>query len=558
MLWQVSFAALQRAELTRHKLPSSSTGVFAGLSVGENFALPPRAQPGPYTATGNHAAIASNRLSFVLGLEGPSMSVDTACSSSIVAIDVARQSLLSDACRTAVCSGVNVMLSPYGFIVTCRAHMLSTTSRCKTFDISADGYGRSEGCCAVVIRAASQQEHQCTLHGTGVNQDGQTASLTSPNGLCQQKVITRSLVQSGMHANDMWMIECHGTGTALGDPIEIAAQRTVLGAHQNSKSPLTTSAAKSSVGHLEAGAGMVGLFKAVLSLQVNERLPNQCLRKLNPYVDMASYQTLLPTEVGSRNNAESQTRAIGISTFGFGGTNAHATIRWSPSHICPLLPVRETASVIYQSTPFAWWSGGEEHRKAATSPMLGPLIPVDDNTCKIWERCWTQFICKYTAGHRVGWTPLAPGTGFLQMAKTAVLTGDQDVDLTGVHFLAILFLDVAGKGTIPTLRVKLQQRLNSVSVESRTFPDDWLEHVNMLGTAVDALPIGQPCTLLLSDKFCADGAQFYQSTGNDYRQDFRSVQTVWLCHHTNNADTSLVVIGRVASESANPAQQVAS
>ena len=316
----MGYQAVQVAGQSKQKLLGSATGVFVGLAGGEFAALPNKSEAGPYTATGGHAAIASNRVSYVLGLEGPSISVDTACSSAIVALDTACHSLHSGACIQALVGTVNALLSVSGFVGTCKAHMLSARGHCHTFDASADGYVRAEGCCAVFIQTASSVG-AVQVASTSLNQDGRTANLTSPNGPAQQRVIVRALQLAVMQGSELPLVDCHGTGTALGDPIEVSAQRAVLGQGRREADPLVMGAVKSSVGHLEAGAGRVGVLKVVLALEHWQAAPNMHLQRLNPHIDAAGYAAVLPSGMLAAVASGDMPMVAGTSSFGFGGTN---------------------------------------------------------------------------------------------------------------------------------------------------------------------------------------------------------------------------------------------
>ena len=290
----MGYQAVRVAWQSKSKLLGSATGVFVGLAGGEFAALPNKSEAGPYTATGGHAAIASNRVSYVLGLEGPSISVDTACSSATVALDTACHLMHSGACVQALVGTVNALLSVGGFVGACKAHMLSSRGQCHTFDAAADGYVRAEGCCVVFIQTASSFG-AVQVASTSLNQDGRTANLTSPNGPAQQRVIARALQLAAMQGSELPLVDCHGTGTSLGDPIEVSAQRAVLGRHRRQADQLVTGAVKSNVGHLEAGAGLVGMLKVVLALQHWQAVPNMHLNRLNPHIDAASYAAVLPS-----------------------------------------------------------------------------------------------------------------------------------------------------------------------------------------------------------------------------------------------------------------------
>ena len=210
--------------LKRNKVyHNTMTGVFVGMGGSTEWNVFPR-PISPYSATGASASIASNRISFVLGLQGPSLTIDTACSSALVAVDVASQSLYYNNCDKALVASVNVLLSELGFASTCANKMLSPHGRCATFSSDADGYVRGEGCGAVVmVRKSDVHDHPvyAWLKGSAIIQDGQTANLTSPNGPSQEAVIKKALHTAGCNAEDIVYHESHGTGTSLGDPIEI-------------------------------------------------------------------------------------------------------------------------------------------------------------------------------------------------------------------------------------------------------------------------------------------------------------------------------------------------
>ena len=323
-----------------------------GIQVMEN--LVSKSSPGAYTATGRSAAIASNRLSYVHGLEGPSMSVDTACSSALVALDVACHSLQTSACTLAVTAGVNVLLSPDGFVATCKAHMLSPEGRCKTFDASADGYSRAEGCCAIALQSKLTQVEEalgkCIINSPAINQDGRTANLTSPNGPAQQRVISRAIHLARASACDVAFVDAHGTGTALGDPIEVSAHRSVFANSRSLSAPLLAGAAKSLMGHLEAGAGMVGLLKVILSQHSLLSFPNLHLKKLNSHISAVDYSVLFPTQLSSMELVSTRL-SVGVSSFGFGGTNSHVLVTPLARQRCSL----GTLMVVhYKHTPLVW------------------------------------------------------------------------------------------------------------------------------------------------------------------------------------------------------------
>jgi acyl transferase domain-containing protein len=290
----------------------------------------------PYFGAGSAASITSNRISYLLGLTGPSMTLDTACSSSLVAVDLAVEKLRSGVCSAALVGGVNVMLSHRSFVGCCSAKMLSFKGRCATFDASADGYCRGEGVGAVVLKRmkdaqADGNQILAIIRGTAVNQDGRSASLTAPNGLAQEAVIKRALEIAGLKGSDMDYIECHGTGTGLGDPIEVGALKNVLNAQR--KKPVVLGAVKTNIGHLEGAAGVVGLIKAIEVLR-HRRVPgNVHFKTLNPKIDLGDFPAIISNQpIALELNAQ-RTIIAGVSSFGFGGTNAHVILESANTYV---------------------------------------------------------------------------------------------------------------------------------------------------------------------------------------------------------------------------------
>eukprot|EP00918_Siedleckia_nematoides_P000704 GHVU01001701.1.p1 GENE.GHVU01001701.1~~GHVU01001701.1.p1 ORF type:complete len:1228 (+),score=205.25 GHVU01001701.1:46-3684(+) len=261
------------------------------------------------------------------------MTIDTACSSSLVAIDGAVEKLRGGLCTSALVGGVNLMLSPHLFVAFCRARMLAPDGRCKTFDARANGYARGEGAGGAVLVPLEEARQKgmkvvSIVRGTCVNHDGRSASLTAPNGPAQQAVIAGALQSAGLHASDVCFVEAHGTGTALGDPIEMGALRAVYGSSPLSPKrgespsgyPFVIGALKSNIGHLEGSAGIAGFIKLALCLTNRVVPPNLHFTTLNPYIDLGDWAVHFPTEPHKLR----QRKAIGgVSSFGFGGANAH-------------------------------------------------------------------------------------------------------------------------------------------------------------------------------------------------------------------------------------------
>nr|QEO74255.1 Beta-ketoacyl synthase [uncultured bacterium] len=342
LLLEVAWEAFEHAALAPDRLRGSRTGVFVGISSSEYAQLLLGAGPekiDSYMGSGNAHSVAAGRLSFVFGFEGPSLAVDTACSSSLVAVHLACQSLRLGECEVALAGGVNVMLTPSVSINHSRARMLAPDGRCKTFDASADGFVRSEGCGLVVLKRLSDalaggDPILAEIRGSAVNQDGHTSGLTVPSGPAQQRVIRDALAMAGLSPADVSYVEAHGTGTSLGDPIELNALAAVFGELRSPERPLVVGSVKTNIGHAEAAAGIAGLIKVVMALG-HDTIPRSLhYREPNPRV---AWDAMPLVVAGSpvpwpRGQAP---RNAGVSSFGFGGTNAHVVLSDPPRRVPP-------------------------------------------------------------------------------------------------------------------------------------------------------------------------------------------------------------------------------
>jgi acyl transferase domain-containing protein len=353
LLLEVTWEALEHAGLSPSGLYGSATGVFIGMStfdyalhqVGGRVHDEELARIDGYVATGTTMSPAAGRLSYVLGLNGPSLVVDTACSSSLVATHLAVTSLRNRECDLAIVGGANVILRPEWNVNFTKAHMLAPDGRCKTFDASANGYVRGEGCGVVILQRLSDAEAAgrriaAVIRASAVNQDGASGGLTVPSGPSQERVIRRALEGAGLAPHEIDYIEAHGTGTSLGDPIEVAALGAVFGERPKT-APLALGCVKTNIGHLEAAAGVAGLIKAVMSLQQRELPPNLHFRTPNPLIDWDGLPIRVPTSVTPWPSSGAPRRA-GISSFGFTGTNAHVVVEQAPER-APREPAAEGA-----------------------------------------------------------------------------------------------------------------------------------------------------------------------------------------------------------------------
>ncbi|KYC40370.1 short-chain dehydrogenase [Scytonema hofmannii PCC 7110] len=336
LLLEVSWEALENAGIAPDKILGSQTGVFVGIMNLDYFQLastPNRVDA--HTATGNAFSVTSGRLSYNLGLQGPSMAIDTACSSSLVSVHTACQSLRSKECNLALAAGVNLIITPTVMINECRAKMLAPDGHCKTFDASADGYARGEGCGILVLKRLSDaiadgDNILALIRGSAVNQDGRSGGLTVPNGPAQQAVIRSALANAGVEPGQVSYVEAHGTGTSLGDPIELRALGAVLGKGRSQDQPLQVGSVKTNMGHLEAAAGVAGLIKLVLALQHKEIPPHLHLKNPNPHIPWGELPIKITTELTPWTPINGK-RIAGLSSFGFSGTNAHIVVEEAPS-----------------------------------------------------------------------------------------------------------------------------------------------------------------------------------------------------------------------------------
>lgn len=331
LVLETAWEALEHAQIDLDALQNGDGGVFVGVSsidysleidglTSEEY----EGQIGTGTA---HSAV-SGRLSYFLGWRGPSVSIDTACSSSLVALHLAIQALRRKECSIALCGGVNAIHHPRNLIVFSQANMLARDGRCKTFDDSADGYGRSEGCATVVLKRVSDALRDgdriiAVLRGSSVNQDGESGGLTVPNGTAQELVMRRAIANAALRPTDIGLVEAHGTGTSLGDPIEVAAINSVFRQSHTTDRPIRISSAKANIGHTEAAAGIVGVVKAALQVESGEIFPHIGMQTPSRHIPWKDYIVDVPV----RGSAwVDPVRRCVVNSFGFAGTIASVVL----------------------------------------------------------------------------------------------------------------------------------------------------------------------------------------------------------------------------------------
>jgi acyl transferase domain-containing protein/acyl-CoA synthetase (AMP-forming)/AMP-acid ligase II/acyl carrier protein len=355
LLLEVGWEALEDAGIAADTLGGSRTGVFVGIS-GSDYSRLLASRSGDsdaYSSTGNALSIAANRLSYFFDLRGPSWAVDTACSSSLVAVHQACRSLRAGECTLALAGGVNLLLAPDLTAIFARAGMLASDGRCKTFDAAADGYVRGEGCGVVVLKRLADAHRDgdrilAVVRGTAVNQDGRSNGLTAPNGPAQQAVLRSALRDAHIVPNAVSYVEAHGTGTALGDPIEVNSLLEVLKPGRMASQPCWIGSVKTNFGHLEAAAGIAGLIKVVLALRHQKIPPHLHLQKLNPLIELGGTAFAVPQTL-TEWPASDGSRYAGVSSFGFGGTNAHVVVSEAPPVLSAPTSTRQDGDVLVLS-----------------------------------------------------------------------------------------------------------------------------------------------------------------------------------------------------------------
>lgn len=338
LMLEVSWEALEHAGIDAQLLSGSKTAIYAGLS-NYDYAMAhwrsgDLSKIDAYSITGTAFSTAAGRLAYFYGSEGPNMALDTACSSALVAIHLACQSLKTGESNLALASGVNLILTPHAHISFCKLKALAPDGRCKSFAATADGYGRGEGCGVVVLKRLSDaladgDQILAVIKGSAINQDGKRNGFTAPNGAAQQKVMRQALTNARLSAEAVGFIEAHGTGTTLGDPIEIAALSEVYGKAHSHQNPLIVGSVKANIGHLEAAAGIASFIKTVLVLN-HAKIPGQLhFHQPNSEISWESLPITIPRQLTPWITTE-KSRIAGISAFGFSGTNAHLLLEEAP------------------------------------------------------------------------------------------------------------------------------------------------------------------------------------------------------------------------------------
>ena len=341
LLLEVSWEAMEHAGMTREMMTDSLTGVFVGLTHGDYqlLAADADAVEAPYGFTGSSFSLASGRIAYALGLHGPAMTVDTACSSGLTAVHLACHSLLDGESDLALAGGAAVMLDPRKFVAGSAEGMLSPTGRCHAFDVAADGFVSSEGCAVLLLKRLPDALHDrdrvlAVIRGTAANQDGRTVNIATPSAAAQSTVYRKALAAAGVDACTVGMVEAHGPGTPVGDPIEFASLAGVYGV----ANPCALASLKTNFGHAQSAAGALGLIKTVLAVRRGVVPPNLHFTRLPEAMARIDTKLFVPQQITPWPVDGGHPRRAAASSYGLSGTNVHAIVEQAPEQVPDQLP----------------------------------------------------------------------------------------------------------------------------------------------------------------------------------------------------------------------------
>ena len=544
VLLEVGYTALHGAHFRRRELAETLTGVFHGQERPDwpkIRALHPRGNPSPYVASCDTISITAGRLAYALDLRGPCESFNTACSSALTGLNSGRRAMQDSECEQALTASVALKLHPELTMDLASASMLSVDGRCKTFDVSVNGFARSDGVGSVVLLPRQGSAASITagpLCCSAVQQDGRGASLTAPNGAAQANLLLFVWSRAPREAS-FGILETHGTGTPLGDPTEVGSfMRAAQEDDQPDKLPVTLGTVKANMGHTECTSGHVGVVSLLLMLRSMGQVGNAKLRVCNPLVLECMSEAFELGQLATQSNLVPPTATMGgVSAFGYSGTIVHVLVglekEWG-NH-----PQRIQGSLALERRRYAWTLVADAHENSQHSiSTSSPYIPFLGRRALegqapgsfVWEQRWSKWEVIYLQDHRVGTVPLLPGVSYVEMVRSMVndLDAVRTYALTGIVFQNIIFLDDTDLLGAPTIQLRYDREDGQITISSHRAGNAWVTNAEMhfgfsesdqAKVNVDEL---QDC--IENDPAYdayVDAAEFYGGTGNDYRGEFR-------------------------------------
>lgn len=549
LLLEVTWEALWDAGIEPASLAGTDTGIFLAIYNSDYARLHFRdtSQLTAHVGIGAAHSVAAGRLSFLLNAKGPCLAIDSACSSSLVATHLACQSLRARECGMAIVAASSLKLLSDEVLVFSKWGMLASDGKCKTFDAGADGFVPGEGCGVLILKRLSDalqdgDRVRAVIRGTAVNHDGRTTVLTAPNGLAQEAVLRAALKNAMLDAREVSYVETHGTGTALGDPIEIEAVRAVYGDSGAGVQPCVLGAVKTNLGHLEAAAGMAGLIKLVLCLEHGEIPKNLHFRKLNPEISIAGSRLAIPTENVPWARGD-RPRVAGVSSFGLGGTNGHILVEEAP------LVAGGSSSESQRTIPLTahvwkrqrfWLAEPSKSKRellpenlsdAAFHPLLGREVDSPFVKDRLFVSDFNIATTPYLAEHGLGERAIVPFAAFLEIAAAAArqtdLLGNNAICNFAMHEPRFLVSEPCG--------LQVLVRDGSFEIASQ-YGSGWKTNATgsfasatkeIGGTEIDRLDLPglrAQCPRKISP---AEIYRRLEGTGLRYGSAFRTIQSAW-------------------------------